>query len=117
MSIQDIKQEYLREKTKTFAVSNTARESLQSGLEYIQSKALNFGTDIATSLGQKIRSEDTIQAFNNTDGNYLISIEEFEQRLKSEPIEEINSLAMKNYFIYLKSKGLLNRTALEQKCG
>ncbi|EKD44667.1 MAG: hypothetical protein ACD_71C00053G0002 [uncultured bacterium (gcode 4)] len=117
-SLQEIKQAYLWERKKTLAISNTALESLQSGLEYTKSKVVNISTDIATSIQQKIISENTLQTFNSADGHGLVSIEVFEKQLRSEsfPMEEINGLAMKNYLIHLKSKGLLNKTVLEQRC-
>ena len=79
---------------------------------------MNISTDIATSIQQKIISENTLQTFNSADGHGLVSIEVFEKQLRSEsfPMEEINGLAMKNYLIHLKSKGLLNKTVLEQRC-
>lgn len=117
-SLQEIKQAYLWERKKTLAISNTALESLQSGLEYTKSKVVNIGTDIATSIQQKIISENTLQTFNSIDGHGLVSIEVFEKQLRSKsfPMEEINGLAMKNYLIHLKSKGLLNKLVLEQRC-
>lgn len=117
-SLQEIKQAYLWERKKTLAISNTALESLQSGLEYTKSKVVNISTDIATSIQQKIISENTLQTFNSVDGHGLVSIEVFEKQLRSKsfPMEEINGLAMKNYLIHLKSKGLLNKLVLEQRC-
>lgn len=68
-------------------------------------------------MEQKLISEDTVQAFNNEDGNYLIHIKDFEQQLKTQSLENINGLAMRNYFNYLQSRGKLNEVMLEEKCG
>lgn len=92
-------------------------ENLQLGFDYLKNKAANIGTDVMVSIQEKIISDENLRAFNDSKGNYLISIEDFEKQLSSGPMEEINSLAMKNYLIHLKSKGLLTKSALEQKCG
>ncbi len=45
-------------------------------------------------------------------GNYIVSIQEFEQSLKNTPAEQINSRALANYFKYLRSKGNLSPETL-----
>lgn len=53
--------------------------------------------------------------YNEKIWNFLISIEEFEANLKTTPINEINSKALSNYFLYLESKWILNLSTLTEK--
>lgn len=74
-------------------------------------------TDGYSQLQQKLISEDTLQSYTKEDGNSFITIRDFEQQLKNRPIEQINGLALKNYFTYLQVKSPITKNMLEQKLG
>ena len=115
--LSEIEKAYTQERNKTLRESNTLLDNLSLGISNGIKRTRNLATDGIVTLQQKLISEDTIQSYNSKEWNRLVSIKEFEEQLRIQPMEEINGLAMKNYLIYLKSKGLLNRSVLETKCG
>lgn len=46
-------------------------------------------------------------------GNYIVNIEEFKSSLSKKSINEVNSLALQNYFLYLHEKGELTQGRFE----
>lgn len=113
----EIRKEYMKERDKTLRNSNNWRENLSLDISNGLNKVGNIAMEGVVMVQQKIISDDTIQAYNKEKWNHLISIKNFEEQLKTQPLENINSLAMKNYLIHLKSKELLNKSVLEQKLG
>lgn len=113
----EIRKEYMKERDKTLRNSNNWRENLSLDISNGLNKVGNIAMEGVVMVQQKIISDDTVQAYNKEKWNHLISIKNFEEQLKTQPLENINSLAMKNYLTYLKSKELLNKSVLEQKLG
>lgn len=111
----EIKKEYMKERNRTIKNSNTLLENLSLGISNKMKSIENLGTEGVITLQQKLISEDTLHAYNEEKWNHLIDIKEFEGQIKTRPIEEINALALKNYFAYLQKKSPLTTELLEQK--
>lgn len=60
-------------------------------------------------------NNEFIKWYNNENSNYLIKINDFESKLKSQNISDINSLALANYFSYLWEKWNLSIDILLNK--
>lgn len=58
---------------------------------------------------EKWYNDKYLKGYNNTVWNFLVKIEDFEKQLQdgSIQVKDINSRALWNYFLYLKSKGKL----------
>lgn len=92
-------------------------ESISQAKSKAALKVRNVMSDGLSQIQQKLISEDTLQSYTKENGNGLITIQDFEQQLKSRPIEQINALALKNYFAYLQVKSPITKQLLEQKLG
>ena len=67
---------------------------------------------IKKALDNDAYSKTYIQWYDNLEWNKIIKISDFEQELKTKDIKDINSKALGNYFLYLKSKWNLNEEFL-----
>lgn len=117
VGLSEIRQEYQSRREKTLAESNTLLENLSVNVSGVRKKMQNEVSGKMLELQQQFIPQDTVMAYDEDDGNYLINIKDFEKQLRTRPIEDLNGLALKNYFAYLKKNSLLTRGVLLQKLG
>ncbi|NDK09982.1 hypothetical protein GW846_04330 [Candidatus Gracilibacteria bacterium] len=63
---------------------------------------LMYGADV---VNNGFDSEGNLLGYNNIDGNFVVSLEEFEKTLKNEDPSEWNQLALINYFKMISEQG------------
>ncbi|MDP5039124.1 MAG: hypothetical protein NWP80_01620 [Candidatus Gracilibacteria bacterium] len=122
--------EYLNSNYYSFHETNEENSIIDKGLgkiytatniENIKNKTQlhNFQKAlIQKSIGKEVipgktYNDEYIHGFNNTIGNHLIKIDDFEKTLKNGNIEYINSIALANYFGMLGEKGKIMENLME----